>query len=200
MLGIITTLLGGSVTGILGNVLNGVFDFFKEKKRMENDVALKRLDIEMMQAENAMHIQREQIVQEGQIVQAEIIAGQESRTAAYQYDKRSFSEGLIEAWQPHGWFSRALRGFLIFLLVTVDLMRGYTRPLVTWFTCVITAYLSYYVLNLWDAKGGFQNLDQEKAYALVEYIIYFTFYITSMVLSFWFCERNRVKAPAQKGS
>jgi len=195
MIGLITSLLGGSITGILGNVLNGVFDFFKEKRRMENEIALKRMDIEMLQAETAAAIKREQVVQEGQILQAEIVAAGEARVQAFQYDKRTFSEGLIESWEPTNFFTKAMRGFLIFLLVTVDLMRGYTRPVVTWFSCGVTAYFSLYIFKLWDSRGGFELLETNQVYSLIEYIVYFTFYITSMVLSFWFCERNRVKPP-----
>ena len=198
MIGAIVSLLGGSATGIFGNVLNGVFDFFKSKRDMEREIKLKEMDVHLMREEAKLSIQREEVKQEGEIIQAEIVSLEGTREAAYRYDRRSFSEGLVEEWKPTGWFSRAARAFLIFLLVTVDVVRGYTRPVLTLYAAVATTLLCYFLIKLFSENEGFDGLSNEQVYALIEYIIYYTFYMTSMVFSFWFCERNRVKPPQQK--
>lgn len=107
------------LTGIGGNLFTGVLDFFKEKQKNAHELA-------MMQ--EARETQRMEI--EGQKEIASINAQKEKEVAAEASFQSSIAADRATYSDPHtltGWAGQCAA----LLLVSVDWVRGMTRPVLT---------------------------------------------------------------------
>jgi hypothetical protein len=126
-------LLGGGVTGLLGGVFEGVAGYFRDKAERKHELDMRRLDLEEMDKEAELAIQRVEV--EGEIERAikeaeadieEIKAGAAVQRATYGHDQSFKAES---AWAKD--------------------LRALTRPLITF-----GGMLFFMVLALMDAFGN----------------------------------------------
>lgn len=183
----ISTIFGG---GFLGTLVGGVFAYLNsrltiqtKKMELDNRVKMRELDIQYMAKEGELALQRESLIQEGQ-TQKTLAKAKES---AYKYDKRTYSDGIIERWQPKGAAGQFFKGLLIFLMGLVDVARGMTRPVMTWYSALAATLLGVAIFKMSDE---FKDLKPDHVYQITIYFVAFTFHLVGMAWSFWFCERN----------
>lgn len=107
----VISVLTGGATGLLGTVVSGAIDFFQSRAEHNRELDLRRLDIELAQAEANSAERVAAIEAEGARGRAEL----EAMAASYR--------------EASSRMSRPGDGFLMKL---VDFVRGMTRPVLTW--------------------------------------------------------------------
>ncbi len=105
------SILAGGTTGLLGTAVSGVIDFFQGRAEHKRELELRRLDIDLANAEGAS---------------AERVAAIEAEGERDRAELRAMEASYREAGSR---ISRPGDGFLLKL---VDFVRGMTRPVLTW--------------------------------------------------------------------
>ena len=132
LLGFGVSILTGGATGLLGTALSAVVDFFQARQRHTNEVALRRLDIELAKAEA-----------DGAARAAAIEAESESEQAEWRALEESYREAGRRMSRPgDGW-----------PIQLVDFVRGMTRPVLTWCLLGLTGAI-YFLLGATDAHAA----------------------------------------------
>ena len=111
MLDTIMSVLSGGATGLLGTIVSGGIDLFQSRAEHKREIDLRRLDIELAQAE----------------------AGSAERVAAIEAEGAR-DRGELEAMEAsyRAASSRMSRPGDGVLMKAVDFVRGMTRPVLTW--------------------------------------------------------------------
>ncbi len=179
MLSIITSILSGGVTGLLGIAVQRIADYKNKqldlelsKQKFENDLALKRVDADIMAQEWASRTRVAQVEERGQ----EAVADSSAFSASFNEPQR-YSQNPNAA---QGW-----------LLVALDFIRGLVRPVLTVYLCVLTTLVYLHARDLLST----QALTSDEALDLVGLIIRTILYLTTTCVLWWFGTRNKGKAP-----
>jgi hypothetical protein len=186
MFEIIGTLLGsvlsGGATGLIGVALQRFADFKNKqldiqlaKQKFEQDVALKQLDMQMMEKEWAGRVQVAQTEAEA----AADAAASKAFEASYAMEPKRYSEGVKPG---------KVGGFMLILL---DLFRGVVRPALTVYLCVLTTLIYYQAREL----VGQENLSPEQALQIEHLIVGTILYLTTTCVLWWFGTRNKQQVP-----
>lgn len=110
MLESLMAILSGGATGLLGTAVSAGAEFFRERQRHAHEVELRRIEMEMLSAEAAS---------------AERVAAIERETEVSKADAAALAASYRSA------TDRMSRGDSRWL-VAVDVLRGLTRPVLTW--------------------------------------------------------------------
>lgn len=157
-----TSILSGGATGLIGTAISRVMDYFGSKQEHRQEMDLRRLDVELARVEAAGAGQVAAIEAESERDQAEWRA----LGASYQEAARRWS--------------RPGEGFL---MTFVDVVRGMTRPVLT-FGLVGLAGTIYFTV-------GAVDLAEE---ALRPRIVDTVLYLATASVLWWFGTRPRSKA------
>lgn len=152
------SILTGGATGLLGTALSAVVDHFQARGEHKRELELRRLDIELAKTEAGS---------------AERTAAIEAESASDQAEWRAMAESYREAGRR---WSRPGDGVLVQL---VDLVRGLTRPVLTWCLLGLTGAI-YFLLGATDAHAALLRP------RIVETVLYLA---TAAVL-WWFGSRQ----------
>ena len=150
-------LLTGGATGLLGTAITAGVDYFQAKQRHAQEIELRRLDHEIALAE-AASVER----------QVAIEAEAESEKAAWEALKASYQEAR-QRW------SSGESAWIVF----VDVVRGLTRPALTWAFLALTGII-YFTLAAGDA-------------AMRGRIVETVLYLTTTCVLWWFGGRQLAK-------
>ena len=154
MLESLLAVLGGGATGLLGTVISAGAEWLREKQRHAHEVALRRLDMEMMRTEAASAERIAAIERETEQTRAEHAALEASYRAATTRMSRGDSRWLA----------------------AVDVIRGLTRPVLTW---VFVAFIGW----MYFTAGSLRAETREQ---MVDTVLYLA---TTCVL-WWFGARH----------
>ena len=186
MLEIIGTIFGsvfsGGATGLIGVALQRFADYKNRqlemqiaKQKFDQDLALKQVDMQIMEKEWAGRVQVAQTEAEA----AADAAASQAFAASYAMEPKRYSEGV-----PIG----KTGGFLLVLL---DLFRGVVRPALTVYLCVLTTMIYYQARKLVDKE----DLDPEQALQIEHLFIGTILYLTTTCVLWWFGTRNKQEQP-----
>ena len=160
------SLISGGLTGVLGSTLNNLFDFFKKRQEFKQQVALKKLDLDMMDKEWAY---RERVaIMEGEVRMGE--SADKALAASYAADKATYV-------QASRW------------LLAVDLVRGLVRPALTVFLIVQVYLLQKDINDMVAMQGGLQALGLDKVMSLYASVVDMILYLASTAVAWWFGSR-----------
>ena len=125
MLESVLAVLTGGATGLLGTAFSFAADYFKERQRHAQEVALRHIDLEITRSEAAS---------------AERVAAVEAESVS----ERAQWSALEASYRNAGarW-SRGDSGWL----VAVDVVRGLTRPVLTWIFVGLTGALYWSIAD-----------------------------------------------------
>ena len=123
-----TSVLTGGATGLLGTALSGVVDFFQSRQQHRQELDLRRLDIELAKAEA-----------EGAAAHAAIEAQASRERAEWEALEASYREAARRWSRPGESWAMQL----------VDVVRGLTRPALTWSLFALVGAI-YFVLGASD--------------------------------------------------
>ena len=160
-----TSILTGGATGLLGTAISGAIDFFQSRQRHAQEMDLRRLDIELAHAEA-----------EGAMAHAAIEAEAARERAEWEALEASYREASRRWSRPgDGW-----------AMQLVDVVRGLTRPALTWSLFALVGAI-YFLL------GASELAEEPLGPRIVETVLYL---FTAAVL-WWFGARQIEKRRAR---
>lgn len=185
MLGLLTSVLSGGLTGILGAGIQRFADFMNKKQdikilelKFAQEVKLKEVDAAIMKEEWAQRTKVAEI--EG--AAAVGVAEQEAFAKSFEMEPQRYSEkvkpGPVAA----------------FMLVLIDFIRGLVRPGLTIYLCVLTTLIYFQARALLND----QPLTTAEAIALTTTITETVLYLFTTVTLWYFGTRNQAKGPMAK--
>ena len=187
MLGFLTSVFSGGVTGLLGVVFQRFFDYQKNKldlKAKEIDYAhqreMRKEDREMMLLEYDHRIKLQDSVNEGK----ESEADSKAFSASFAMEPKQYSAGQ-KMTPAQGW-----------VLVILDLLRGVIRPGLTVYLCIITTLMYLEAQALIQLYG--LTFSNDQALSIHERITATVLYLTTTCVLWWFGTRNKGTQPGQK--
>lgn len=180
---LLSSVLGGGVTGLLGAVVTKWSDYKTKKleieasrERFAHEVAMRKVDAELMAQEFAARVK----VAETEAAGREAVADAEAfKTALTNEPKRYSDADKVTVGQ--NW-----------AFVVLDLIRGSVRPLLTVYLCAITTMV-YMQARALIGPGG-AAIPADEAVGLLRLIVNTVLYLTSSAVLFWFGTRQSRKA------
>lgn len=144
MLDLVTAVLSGGATGLLGTAISGVLGFFQSRSERGHEIKLRELDIELAKAEASSAERVAAVDAESEVRQAEWSALEASYRDASSRMSRAHEGGAMKV---------------------VDVVRGLIRPLLTVALVAAVIVIFFYV--------GVPELDAEKMGArIIETVLY----------------------------
>ena len=158
MLDLVSSILMGGGTGLIGTAVTGALDFFRRRQTHRHELELRETDLRIVRAE-AESAERIAAVEAESV---ETAAAWSALEGSYEEAGRRWSRG------DSGW------------IVFVDVVRGLTRPGLTWSFVALTGYV-YFFLGATEAtlRGR-----------IVETILY----LTTTTVTWWFGARQLSKS------
>ena len=153
MLDSIMAVLSGGATGLLGTVVSAGTEYFQARQRHAHEIELRRVEMEMMKTEAASAERVAAIERESEQMRAEHAALE----ASYRAATTRMSTG------DSRW------------LVAVDVIRGLTRPVLTWGFVALAAVIYFTLSPHSDIRG--QVIDT-------------VLYLTTTCVLWWFGARH----------
>ena len=161
------SVLTGGATGLLGTALSAVVDFFQSRQRHAQELDLRRLDIELAKAEA-----------EGAAAHAAIEAQATRERAEWEAMEASYREAARRWSKPgEGW-----------AMQLVDVVRGLTRPALTWSLFALVGAI-YFLLGASDLA----------AVSLRPRIVETVLYLFTAAMLWWFGARQIEKRRSREG-
>lgn len=157
---VLSSLISGSVLGILGSVGTGVLDYFKQKEKNKHELAMMGAQKALIEAQGANAVSLEAAKNFGK--------SHDSDEARY-VNKEAIT----------GWLGLLFN----FLMVLVDFLRGWTRPGMTWYFVLAST-----VVCLWSFERA--GVDDAFLKKIVEVSIATLLELTGVCVTWWFGARG----------
>lgn len=177
------SILAGGVTGLLGGVVQKVYEYKTrsleaemQRDREAHEIALRRVDAEIMQQEYAARIR----VAETEAAGKEAVADGEAFQASLTSEPVRYSD------------SSRLTPAQMWLMVALDAIRGIVRPALTLYLCGISTLVYLQARSL--IGPGAAALSSEQAVELVRLTVDTLLYLTSTCVLWWFGSRSKERA------
>jgi len=185
MLGLLSSVLSGGLTGILGAGIQRFADFMNKKQdikimelKFAQEVKLKEVDASIMREEWAQRTKVAEVEGAAKVSVAE----QEAFAKSFEMEPQRYSEKVKPG---------AVAGFM---LVLIDFIRGLVRPGLTIYLCVLTTLIYFQARALLND----QALSPAEAMALTTTITETVLYLFTTVTLWYFGTRNSAKGPMAK--
>lgn len=183
---LLTGVLSGGATGLLGVLLQRFFDHKAKALEIEviklnhaNSLELARLENERADNRNRTDLELASVQLEGE--QAEQDA--QNLRAAFAHDRATYlpADALVN----QHWTSK----LVVLMFGFVDTLRGVIRPGMTAYLCVLVTFMFYWVKEL--AKEYGLTLSPEQVYQLMLQIVTTILYVFTVTTLFWFGTRGK---------
>lgn len=174
----------GGLTGLFGNLFNGWMEARRQEREHAHEEKMAKIDQVGMELEANLAIKREEIVALGEVDKAVAASRVEAVKAA---DVGDGIYGLVDRLLQGGRWGRFFGGLAAFQMTQAFMVVKLIRP----------AAFVFFAWIFWGAlkhsmQGTVPPLDAAESFTfLVESAVY----LVSMAASFYYCERNRIKAP-----
>lgn len=171
--------MSGGATGLLGSLISDVTGYFKGKSEQKHEIALKELDIKVLEAETkaSIKVAESEMERTAQEAAARI---NEAELGAFIQAQRSDAD-VIEALGTLKETSK--------LLNVAAFIRTMIRPTLTIYLCVVSTMM--YV----DARNSLERVDLKEVSAQTLKVYGDTsgnvLYLTSAAVMFWFGQRKK---------
>jgi hypothetical protein len=169
----LSSLLGGSLAGIVGSLISNVADIWKRRQERKHELALKEMDIRMMDKEYQYKERRAEM--EGQVqLQG---SADDMREGSYEHDSRAYSADLDikSAW-------------LKAMLVIADFVRALIRPALTVFL-IWLVWETRQEVNAVIEAAGVEAISVDKAVGIYGAVVEMILFLASTAVTWWFGTR-----------
>ena len=171
--------IAGGLFGVLGGVVNRLFDYLAIKEKTKSDKQQYDHEYNVLK----METDRDIAVAKSEATAKMEVAESEALGKSYDSDRATYlSPPLVSNLSP--WAS----GFVACAMAVVDFVRGMTRPGITLYLCVLTTILYVQIQQVITAAGG-EPITKAMAYALISQIIQTILFLTTMAVGWWFATR-----------
>ncbi len=172
----ILSIASGGITGLVGTAVQGYYtykskqlDIDLEKTKAQNEIELRKIDIQMQTAEWASRTQIAEITTQGEVDKADTQALVASYNEPVQYSEKTLLTHAQE-----------------WVMVGLDALRAIIRPGLTLYLCAITTMIYIQTKGLINSNSG-------DSFALLTKLIDTVLYLTTTCVLWWFGSRNKVK-------
>lgn len=173
ILSLVTSVLGGGITGLIGSITQHVLEFKTKKLELEanrdkftHEERMVKAEAEVMAQEWAARTKVAEVESAARIETADSAA-----FAASFNEPSRYAEHVTE---KQNWF-----------MVGLDVLKGVIRPGLTVYLCILTTLLYFKVQKLLPT-----TIDVDQALGLVNEIIGTILYLTTTCILWWFGTRN----------
>jgi hypothetical protein len=186
---ILSTILGGGVTGLIGTAFSSWMNFKQQKMNNEHEIAKIKANSEAMKLEAEANIKIAETKTAGEIQVAEMKAFEKSMEEG---GKDMVKEGYIDKLLTSKWLA-PLGAFLVLLMGFVDALRNFIRPGVTLYMLGATTWLAYLSYSAID-----KALSNAQLASIFEMLVQSIIYTTVSCVSWWFGDRQLYKMISKK--
>lgn len=169
----------GGVVGTIGSLVSKWLEARERRRLMELEIEMKKLDqsheLAVMEREAASAERMAAIRMDEQRLVGDLKALKES----IRSDSRGATWSAAWADRLDGWMGRVAG----MLLVCVDVLRGMTRPLITYYLVVLTTGLA------WWAGQQAEAVSLTDLHDLLSRIVDMVLFLTSVAVTWWFGTR-----------
>ncbi len=172
----ILSIASGGITGLVGTAVQGYYtykskqlDIDLEKTKAQNEIELRKIDIQMQTAEWASRTQIAEITTQGEVDKADAQALVASYNEPVQYSEKTLLTHAQE-----------------WVMVGLDAFKAVIRPSLTVYLCVLTSLI--YVQT-----RGLITSNQVDSFAVLQKLIDTILYLTTTCILWYFGSRNKVK-------
>lgn len=170
MLGqILTAILGGGATGLLGTALTTYLDHLNKKLELEHQERMAQVELARFEKEAELRLAQSQVEKEKSVAVAKIEAEQteaeahtQAQVASYEHDKASYGVRWL------------------------DIFRGLVRPVLTLYLSLVCTIM---YVRLEQQLAGEQMVTPELSMAVVQTILY----VWTTAALWWFGSRPKSK-------
>ena len=186
-------LIFGGITGLIGSITTSITNYKIQKLKNEHEIAVIAAKTSAMTAQAEAGIKIAQTKTEGEIA----IADQRTFETSIQVgNKNLFSSKWVDKlFAVEGWmkyFSVPIGVFVAFLFACIDVLKGFTRPGMSWLFVGATIYLAYMTMGIL-ADGGIAAMTVTQAMAILTHILDIVLYLTTTCVTWWFGDRRTAK-------
>lgn len=175
----IASVLSGGLTGVIGSVAQGIFEYKSkkldielQKEKFANEIELRKVDAQVMAQEWAARTQ---------------VATVEATAQVDTEDAKAFAASLTS--EPKTYHEGQLTTGQNWMMVILDFCRGIIRPGLTIYLCVLTTAVYFQAKFLLKTN----DISVEQAVGLVTQIINTILYLTTSCVLWWFGSRQKGK-------
>lgn len=196
---LIETILGG-VTGLIGNVVGGIFKYKHAKiekemqgSRQSHEVSMVKAESDAMIAESKANIAITRAQVEGAVELEDAKAYMQSQKEG---NKALFSNKWVDkllAPEIGKWkiITAPIAVFIAFLFGFTDFLRGVIRPSLTVYLCGVTTWVTWKAWEIMQMEGVIMDL--ESATAIFNDTTSIVTYLTVSCVTWWFGDRRMAK-------
>lgn len=183
---VVTSILGGGVTGLLGTCFTSFVNFKMEQQKNEHELKMIDAETKAMVAEAEANIKITETKTAGEIKIAEMDAFVASMGHGNKdLLKTSYVNKLVDSQSR---VPRFIGTMIVFLLAMVDFLRGLARPLITYYLLFLATWITIALHSF--IKGMEQAPGPDGMVALYNNVILAMLYLTVTVISWWFGDRR----------
>jgi hypothetical protein len=196
---LIETILGG-VTGLIGNVVSGIFKYKNTKLEMERDVLQNSHELALIDAETKAMI--EEAKANIKITQAQVEGAIEIEDSkAFMEAQKQGNKTLLDnQWVnallsvENKWaklITVPIASLISILFGFVDFLRGIIRPILTVYLCGVTTWVTWMAWEIMQAHGV--ALTAVQATVIFNDVTSIVTYLTVSCVTWWFGDRRMAK-------
>jgi len=186
---ILTSILGGGLTGLVGNALTSFTNYKMQKLKNDHDAKMAELDLQTIRLEAEMQVKVTQAQTEGQVQLAEM----EALKASYaELEKPLFQRAYMSKLMKSKW-TVWIGAILSFLFGLVDFLKSAARPVLTYYLMGVSTWITIIAYQTVIQTSGTAPLDTTKALELFDKVTTTIIYLTISCVSWWFADRRTAK-------
>lgn len=154
---LVTGVLGGGATGLLGVLLQRFFDYKKERTQLdlvrlnhENALALRTIELQAQERIAVRTAEAEELIAQADMHAREAEAAERSLQASYEADRATYLS-------PD---AQKMSGFARVAMAIADFLRGIIRPIGTAYLMIVTTSMFWWTTRLANEFGVKMTADQ----------------------------------------
>jgi len=186
---ILTSIIGGGLTGLIGNALTSFTNFKMQKLKNQHEEKMSELDMQTIRLEAEMNVKVTQAETEGKIALADM---EVLKTSIAESQKPLFQESYMNKLMKSPW-TAWIRAILSFLFGVVDFLKHLARPALTYYLMGVSTWITIVAWQTLQKTSETTPLETAQAYDLFDKIITIMVYLTVSCVSWWFADRRTAK-------
>ena len=183
---ILATILGGGLTGLIGNIITSVTNYKMQKLKNTHEARMADIDLKTIRLEAEMQVKITEAETEGEVQIAEMDALKESYKQA---SKPLFDRAYMQHLFKSKWTSW-IGSLLSLLFGIVDFLKGAARPILTYYLMGAATWITVLSYKMLKASTAGTVLDVDKAHQLFDTTTQTMIYLTVATVSWWFADRR----------
>lgn len=183
-----TSGLLGSVVGMVGGIITSGQNRKQQVIKNEHEIALGKLELQSMIKEAELNLKATETEVQGEI--AKIDAETYKQAIKDQFKDQLSDDSLKLLLSSDKKFARVMGIILASLKGFNDFLKGFIRPALTVYLVTLTVYITGIIFK---GRSMYETIGADGAEEIIKYVIYNILFLTNMVVTWWFQNRQQSK-------